>query len=81
MKPIVNINGTGKAQLVEQRLVVIKSIKNLQEALMAMKPHRCDYIGNVEQYNADREEWIMRFVMINKLHSSIEEEALLIHNS
>ena len=81
MTPMVNINGTSRDELVQQRRDFLDTLRTAMGTMMAMRPHLRDYPHDRLQYEADRELHDQRFKALYTLKSEIEEEALAIMNS
>lgn len=78
MNPVVNMNGTSREELVQQRRDIADSLMEAMKALQESKPHGRDYIGKDHQYSLDRALFNERFAMLDKLRNDILDEALAI---
>jgi hypothetical protein len=78
MRPFVNINGTTRAELVNQRREALDAILAAMKALETSLPHGRDYIGDPARYDHDRGIYRARFAKLDELYNEILEEALAI---
>jgi len=81
MKPIVNINGTSREELIEQRIDARRAVTALMETLQHMAPNGRDYIGNQEAFDRDRAIYRERFAALDALYNTLLDEALNIQDS
>jgi hypothetical protein len=81
MKPIVNINGTSRTELIEQRIDARRAVTALMETLQHMVPNGRDYIGNQEAFDRDRAIYRERFAALDALYNTLLDEALNIQDS
>ena len=81
MKPIVNINGTSREELIEQRIDARRAVTDLISALRHTVPHGRDYIGNQEAFDRDRAICRERFAALYTLYNTLLDEALNIQDS
>jgi len=81
MKPIVNINGTSREELIEQRIDARRAVAALMETLQHMVPNGRDYIGNQEAFDRDRAIYRERFAALDALYNTLLDEALNIQDS
>lgn len=79
MQPIVNINGTSRKELVQQRIDTMRAIEEVMVKLQTSKPHMRDYLGNNERYNSDLAIYSARFATLDKMRNEVQDEALAIH--
>ena len=73
---IVNLNGTGAAQLVGNYRAVVEAIDTLQAALADAAPHGRDYQTQPGTYPAAREAWLQRMQVIALLKLEMMDCAL-----
>lgn len=78
MRPFVNINGTERVALVQQRKDALDAILRAMEALEKSIPHGRDYIGNPARYDHDRGVYRRRFAALDELYNDLMDEALQI---
>jgi len=79
MRPNVNMNGTSRESLVDQRRDVMRALLRAQEALKHMAPHGRDYQGVPLpdiRFEADRKVWQARMKLLVDLYDVTYEEAL-----
>jgi hypothetical protein len=75
-QPKVNLNGSSKGALVEQRLRALTALDQLRVALNDMAPHGRDYQRNdPEDFARDRDLHRARYNYVDTLYASIEAEA------
>jgi hypothetical protein len=55
--PILNNNGTSKAELIDQRAHAYSALRDAIEAVKGMAPNGRDYIGDPERFTAAREQF------------------------
>ena len=79
MTPFINNNGTGRADLVKQRLAVADHISAAMNAMKQSVPHGRDYIGIPDTLAADRLTYTERFASLLDLHGELIAEALSIN--
>lgn len=75
MKPMININGTSREDLAEQRINARNAIGKAMQAFGELRPHGRDYQGFPEQYQSDLAIHQNRMKMLNKLYNDLELEA------
>ena len=80
IRPIVNLNGTDRADLVQQRRDAVDGCRDLMRALSQMTPNGRDYIGQPDALRRDREIHYARFAQIDALRSALTDEAIAILN-
>jgi hypothetical protein len=80
MKPIVNLNGTSRDDLIEQRMLAREAIRQAMEALQQTEPNGRDYIGHKEAYERDLAIYRQRLAMLDKLYNELELEAIAIQD-
>jgi hypothetical protein len=76
MNPVCNLSGTSGAELVQQRLDARDACQKLIAALGQMCPNGRDYIGNSDQYDADRETHFARIAAVSTLKAALTAEGL-----
>jgi hypothetical protein len=77
--PIVNNNGTAKADLLTDRLIARDAIREALNALSACKPHARDYqTAPAGTYEQARELYAERFAFLDRLHNELLDEAVRI---
>ena len=79
MRPNVNMNGTSRKSLVDQRRKVMRALDAAREALREMAPHGRDYQGVPLpdiRFEADRKVWQSRMRLLDALHDVTYEEAI-----
>ena len=81
MKPIINLNGTSRAELVETRIKARQACLDLIHKLGATAPNGRDYIGQPEAYKRDRDIYRQRFAFLDALYNTLGDEALAIQES
>lgn len=75
IRPILNINGTSRDELVDQRRAVADALRDVVEAMRHMVPNGRDYPGDYDRLQRDRFTHFARMDQINKLYNDIIEEA------
>jgi hypothetical protein len=80
MRPFVNINGTSRAALVDQRRAAMEAVRLAMTALQETCPHGRDYIGDPARFDHDRGVYNRRFAKLDELHNDLLDEALAIQN-
>lgn len=80
MRPLINLNGTTREALVEQRTVVLASLWKAIEDMREHVPHGRDYQGYKDdmQYTRDRALWELRMSRLVDLREEIMAEAVAI---
>lgn len=78
MRPFVNINGTARTALVDQRRAALDAIHTAMKALEQSIPHGRDYIGDPARYDHDKGVYRDRFAKLDELYNEILDEALQI---
>lgn len=76
MRPFVNINGTSRTALVDQRREAMDAIRVAMEKLQETKPHGRDYSGDNARFDHDRGVYNRRFTKLDELYNDLMEEAL-----
>lgn len=79
MQPLVNNNGTSRAELCMQRTNTYHALIAAINTLGPMKPHGRDYCGDMERYGRDRAVWQERFNTLNQMADLMIAEGLAIH--
>lgn len=75
MSPTININGTSRRGLMEQRLEAIHAIDAAIAALKYSLPHGRDYIGDETTYQKDRRIHDERIKGMLNLKATLQAEA------
>lgn len=78
IRPIININGTSKDDLVAPRLQALDHINDTIEALKQATPNGRDYPGDTERCLADRQLHYDRINTLRTLYNHLYEEAIAI---
>lgn len=78
IKPIININGSSKDDLVNPRLAALDHINDTIEALKQATPNGRDYPGDIERCHADRQYHTDRIIALRMLYNELYEEAIAI---
>lgn len=78
MQPIVNLNGTDRESLIDQRLVAMNALQAAMKALQGTAPHGRDYIGHPDAFARDRAIYQARFASLDALRNELSDEALAI---
>lgn len=81
IRPTVNINGTSRDELVDQRRAVADALRDVVETMGHMVPNGRDYPGDYDRLQRDREIHFARMNQINKLYLDIIEEASAIFSA
>jgi hypothetical protein len=79
MRPHVNMNGSARQSLIDQRLLVRRHVWAAVEALKQMHPHGRDYQGGGDR-EADLGVWQARLTALTTMYDDLEAEALDILN-
>jgi hypothetical protein len=79
--PKVNINGTSREELIQQRIKAREAVRGLIAIMSEMRPHGRDYLGDTDTYNRDRATHDERIANLDKLYNELLEEAMAITNS
>lgn len=74
--PHVNINGTSRRALIDQRTEALSALLRAEQALQRMAPHPRDYIGDAARYGAALEEhqawvWSVHVVYVELMKQSV----------
>lgn len=77
INPILNINGSSAADLIEPRLKAINNLRDAIDALLQVTPNGRDYSDN-EQCTADRKAHYDRIEAIYAIYTEIYKEAVAI---
>ena len=83
MSPIVNLNGTSRAELVLQRQSMMAALERTMVELSAMRPHGRDSQTAPDpaaHYERNLSIWSARFNLLDKLRKELAEEELAIQN-
>ena len=75
MRPFVNLKGTSRKELIEQRLDAAVAVRKAMEAVQKMYPHGRDYIGDPARFDHDRGIHWRRLEKLNELYEDLHEEA------
>jgi len=75
--PMLNINGSSADDLINPRLIAIRSLKDAIEALLQVTPNGRDY-GMPEECVADRKKHYDRIELIHDIWNEIYSEAIAI---
>jgi len=80
MRPLINMNGTSRHELVKQRTWAMSALSEAMDALSGTHPHGRDYQGYTDnmQFARDLAMFKDRHEMLKKLYSELEAEALAI---
>jgi hypothetical protein len=80
--PIVNINGTSREELVEQRREVYQALRVVLEKLRAMSPNGRDFQTDATgaQFKAARHQHECRVKLIQSLREELGQEAIALQN-
>lgn len=78
IQPIVNINGTSSADLIDPRREAILQIDSLIETLQQLTPNGRDYPGQPERCAEDRETHYARYRDLHDLREILMREAVAI---
>lgn len=81
MKPILNLNGTSAAALIEARMNAREAVLALMAALGDVAPHGRDYIGHPDAFKRDQEIHVERIRFLDRLYNELGDEALAIDTS
>lgn len=81
MRPIVNLNGTSREELIEQRVTARVAVWELLCALAKLRPHARDYGDRVDRYKEDLKIHNERYAHVDRLYNVLEREALAIQES
>lgn len=76
--PHVNINGTSRAELVQQRIDACDYLMDAITALQAVAPNGRDYPGNVDRLLHDRQIHFNRLSALRAMHDELRAEAVQI---
>lgn len=75
MRPSVNLNGTSRKELIEQRLDAANAVRLAMEAVQKMCPHGRDYIGDPVNFDHDRGVHWRRLEKLKEIYEDLHEEA------
>lgn len=79
--PVVNINGTSRKELLEQRINMAAALRDASAALSAMSPHGRDYqTTNPERFEDAKKLHAVREASLRIMLAEIEQEAEAIAN-
>jgi hypothetical protein len=81
IKPIININGTDREDLLQQRLDILTACKALTDAVKQAAPNGRDYPGDPKAFGRDRDTHYARIAQLNALRSVILTEALALRDA
>jgi len=73
MQPVVNLNGTSREELINQRLGFSAALMDVITALSNMSPHLRDY-RDVSEWQRDRAIYVERFRALDRLYNEVIEE-------
>lgn len=76
LHPKININGETAESHIKKRLDVISSIRDACEAMLELRPHGRDYLGDTVAYNDDLKAHNARFQVLFDMKTEIENEAM-----
>lgn len=79
MKPSINLNGTPKSSMVYDRMEIINHLQDAITAMGRVNPHLRDYLGDTEQYNADRKLHVERVKILEDMISELTSEGVAIN--
>ena len=68
--PVINLNGTDGATLVEWHYRVLKALRDITQLMTDVEPHGRDYPGKSELYQQARKEHVYR---MNQLAVLVKE--------
>jgi len=80
IRPTLNINGSSAFDLVQPRRDAMDALREAIEALMQVKPHGRDYIGDAARCVEDIDTHFDRLAALHTLRNELLEEALHIGN-
>lgn len=78
IKPVININGSSKDDLINARLQALDHINDVIEALKQVTPNGRDYPGDTERCMVDRQLHYDRINTLRTLYNHLYEEAIAI---
>ena len=78
MRPVVNINGSARAHLIEDRVSALDALRLLQERLGVMCPNGRDYPGAADTYRRDCMVHFARLQAVRQIEQALEAEAVAI---
>jgi len=78
INPTINLNGSDRAYLVEQRRAAMDHLQDAIEALARVTPHGRDYPADYDRCLDDREAHFTRIQAIKSLREAIYAEAVAI---
>jgi hypothetical protein len=78
ISPTINLNGSDRAYLVEQRCAAMDHLQDAIEALARVTPHGRDYPTDYDRCLDDRETHFARIQAIKSLREAICAEAVAI---
>lgn len=81
MRPFISLHGTGRDELVEQRMKAREAILAAIAALADMAPNGRDYAGEPSGFIRDRDIHCRRIAWLNGLYNALEDEALAIQDA
>ena len=73
MQPVVNLNGTSREELINQRLGFSAALMDVITALSNMSPQMRDY-RDATEWQRDRAIYVERFRALDRLYSEVIEE-------
>lgn len=76
MRPIVNLNGSARAHLIEDRVSALDALRLLQERLGVMVPNGRDYPGQPDTYRRDCTVHFARLHAVRQIDQALEAEAV-----
>ncbi len=75
--PQVNLNGTSRAALIEQRLDACAALRQAMHALQEITPHSRDYqTARAGMYEEARALFAERYNNLRALHDNLMDEAI-----
>lgn len=76
--PILNLNGSHGANLIEDNRAVVQLLYAAEQALRQCTPHGRDYIGHPEAYEQARHEHKLRLLDLERIILELDLIALAI---
>jgi hypothetical protein len=78
INPTINLNGSDREYLVEQRCAAMDHLQDAIEVLARVTPHGRDYPSDFDRCMQDRETHFARIQAIKSLREAIYSEAVAI---
>jgi len=78
IKPIININGSSKEDLMRGRIDAIDALESAIKTLKLVTPNGRDYPRDLSQCVADRDKQYARLNQLRDIQNKLLEEALYI---